>query len=114
MDALELMDEWMANIRANPKRSVAENRPAARGRQLLRRRWQADARWGCDVWDGILDGKPKGKCTQAFPLYSTSRIVAGAPIEGGIYKCALKPVRHRGRRRHLRQLGSKRGRAQAR
>jgi hypothetical protein len=25
-------------------------------------------------------------------MYSTSRIVAGAPIEGGIYKCALKPV----------------------
>jgi len=26
------------------------------------------------------------------PLYTTSRIVAGAPIEGGIYRCALKPV----------------------
>ena len=47
---------------------------------------------GPDVWDGILNDKLKGACTQAFPLYSTSRIVAGAPIEGGIYQCALKPV----------------------
>jgi hypothetical protein len=31
-------------------------------------------------------------CTQAFPLYGTSRIVAGAPIEGGVYDCARKPV----------------------
>lgn len=36
--------------------------------------------------------EPDGPCTQRFPIYSTSRIVAGAPIEGGIYKCALKPV----------------------
>ncbi|WP_348246352.1 DUF6351 family protein, partial [Salmonella enterica] len=37
-------------------------------------------------------GRPAGACTQAFPLYGTSRTVAGAPIEGGIYRCALKPV----------------------
>lgn len=30
--------------------------------------------------------------TQAFPMYGTSRIVAGGPVEGGIFKCALKPV----------------------
>ena len=37
---------------------------------------------------GILDHKPKGACTPAIPLFSTSRIVAGAPLEGGIFKCA--------------------------
>ncbi len=47
---------------------------------------------GDDAWNGILDDKPAGPCTQRFPIYSTSRIVAGAPIEGGIYKCALKSV----------------------
>jgi Tannase-like family of unknown function (DUF6351) len=30
--------------------------------------------------------------TQAFPLYGTSRIVAGAPIEGAVYDCARKSV----------------------
>jgi hypothetical protein len=44
------------------------------------------------VWDGILNDRPAGACTQVFPLYQTSRIVAGAPIEGGIYACALQSV----------------------
>ena len=33
-----------------------------------------------------------GVCTQAFPIYSTSRVAAGGPIEGGVFKCALQPV----------------------
>jgi hypothetical protein len=47
---------------------------------------------GSDVWSGILDAGPKGACAQQFPLFSTSRIVAGGPIEGWIYKCATRPV----------------------
>ena len=47
---------------------------------------------GADAWAGILDSAPAGPCTQAFQLYSTSRIVAGGPIEGSVFKCALKPV----------------------
>ncbi len=47
---------------------------------------------GDDVWSGILDDGPAGACTQAFPTFSTSRIVAGGPIEGSIFKCALQPV----------------------
>jgi hypothetical protein len=47
---------------------------------------------GPDVWDGIINDKPKGACAWAFPMFGTSRTVAGAPLEGGIYKCALKPV----------------------
>ena len=47
---------------------------------------------GDGVWDGILDSKQAGACTQAFPLYGTSRTVAGAPIHGALYRCALKSV----------------------
>ncbi|MFC5829014.1 DUF6351 family protein [Nonomuraea insulae] len=47
---------------------------------------------GPRVWDGILDHRSPGVCTQRFPLYSTSRVVAGGPIEGGVYKCRLQPV----------------------
>ncbi len=91
MEAMKVMDQWMANIRANPTRSIAENRPAhavdscfdVNGKLIYA---------GNDAWDGVLDDKPQGPCTQRFPMYSTSRIVAGAPIEGGIYKCALKSV----------------------
>ncbi len=91
LEALALMDKWMASIRANPKLSVAQNRPAA----AVDSCFDVDGKLmqsGPTVWDGILNNKPQGLCTLAFPLYSTSRIVAGAPIEGGIYQCALKPV----------------------
>jgi hypothetical protein len=47
---------------------------------------------GAGVWNGILDGGPKGPCATAFPLNGTSRIVAGGPIAGGVFKCALQPV----------------------
>ncbi len=47
---------------------------------------------GNDAWDGILDGRAARPCTKKFQLYRTSRIVAGAPIEGGIYDCSRKPV----------------------
>jgi len=91
LDALAVMDQWLMNLRANPGASISANKPAMaqdacydRNGQLM---WAGDA-----VWDGILDGRPAGACTQAFPLYRTSRIVAGAPIEGGIYSCARKSV----------------------
>jgi hypothetical protein len=91
LDAVAVMDEWMRNIRANPHKGIRGNRPAravdscfdVSGRLIYA---------GKDAWHGILDDKPAGPCTQRFPMYSTSRIVAGAPLEGGIYRCALKPV----------------------
>jgi hypothetical protein len=89
--ALAVIDEWLANIRAKPFRGVAANKPAgavdscfATDGSLLHS--------GPGVWAGILDSAPAGPCTQAFPIFSTSRIVAGGPIEGGVFKCALKPV----------------------
>jgi hypothetical protein len=89
--ALEVIDEWEANIRAKPWRSVAKNKPAravdscfATSGTLIHA--------GTDSWNGILDSKPDGPCRQLFPLFGTSRIVSGGPIEGSIFKCALKPV----------------------
>jgi hypothetical protein len=91
MDAMAVMDEWMANIRANPRKSVRENRPP----QAVDSCFDVEGKLiyaGDDAWDGILDDKPAGPCTQRFPVYGTSRIVAGAPLHGSMYKCALKPV----------------------
>ncbi len=91
MEALAVMDEWMINIRANPTRSVTQNRPARAMDSCFDLNGQL-MQSGAGVWDGILDNRPAGACTQAFALYSSSRIVAGAPIEGGIYRCTLKSV----------------------
>jgi hypothetical protein len=89
--ALAVMDEWMANIHEHPDRSVAANKPAGAVDSCFRTDGSTIAS-GTDVWAGILDSRPAGACTQQFPVFSTSRIVAGGPIEGGVFKCALKPV----------------------
>ena len=89
--AFLVLDEWLANIKAHPEKSVGENKPAAavdscfatNGSQLAS---------GDGVWNGILDDGPKGACAAQFETFETSRIVAGGPIEGGVFQCALQPV----------------------
>jgi hypothetical protein len=90
-EAFEVIDEWMANLRAHPELGVAGNRPP----RAVDRCFATDGSEiaaGPDVWNGILDDEPPGACTQIFPLHRTSRIVAGGPIAGGIFKCALQSV----------------------
>ncbi len=91
MEALAVMDQWLMNMRANPKKTVAQNRPAAAVDSCFNLQGQL-MHAGTRVWNGILNQHPAGACTQAFPLYGTSRIVAGAPIDGRMYRCALKSV----------------------
>lgn len=91
LQALQVMSQWLDNIKANPKKSVAQNKPAAAVDACFDR-FGVMMSSGSGVWDGILDNRSAGACTQAFPLYGTSRTVAGAPIQGGIYRCALKSV----------------------
>jgi len=89
--ALQVMEQWMDNIAAHPNRGVAHNKPA----QAVDSCFATDGSLiasGRDVWNGILDDRPAGACTQRFQLHETSRIVAGGPIEGGVFKCALQPV----------------------
>jgi hypothetical protein len=90
-EAFEVIDEWMANIRRHPELGVAGNKPA-RATDRCFTTAGTEIAHGDDVWNGILDDEADGACTQAFPLHSTSRIVAGGPIRGGVYKCALQPV----------------------
>ena len=89
--SLEVMDEWMTNILADPDRRIVENRPAAAVDSCFTETGELIAA-GEDVWAGILHDGPAGPCTQAFPVYTTSRIEAGGPITGDVFKCHLKPV----------------------
>jgi hypothetical protein len=79
--AFEVIDEWLTTG-TKPARAV-DSCFATDGSLLYS---------GADAWAGILDSRAAGACTQAFPLFATSRIVSGGPIEGSIFKCALKPV----------------------
>jgi hypothetical protein len=91
-EALAVLHDWIMNIRANPAAGVAGNRPEG----AVDRCWRTDGTpiaAGEGVWAGILDDAPPGACTSAFPLHSTSRIRAGAPISGNLFKCRTMPVR---------------------
>jgi hypothetical protein len=90
-EAFEVIDEWMANIKAQPWKGVAGNKPPRAVDRCFNTLGQEIAA-GDHVWDGILDGNPPGACTQVFPIHSSSRRVAGGPFEGGVFKCALQSV----------------------
>jgi hypothetical protein len=89
--AFEVIDEWMANRRANPGASAAETKPELAVDRCFTATGEEIAR-GDDVWSGILDDGADGACTEKFQTYSTSRIVAGGPIRGGVYKCQTQSV----------------------
>ena len=105
-----VMDEWLANLDAEPAGDVAAARPAA----AVDTCWDTDGTLiasGDDVWSGAVElitsgvgdwtdqapgaveGVEVGDCSAQFPLYSTSRIVAGGPVTGDVYKCHTMPVR---------------------
>ena len=89
--AFEVIDAWMTNLQAYPERGVAGNKPS----QAVDSCFEADGTLlyaGDDAWSGVLDEAPEGPCTARFPLYATSRIVAGAPISGDVFKCHLQSV----------------------
>jgi len=91
-EALAVIDEWLANIEARPRRGVVGNKPADAVDRCFDTAGNEIAR-GDRVWDGILDDRPAGACTERFPIFGTSRTVAGGPLTGDVYACRLQPVR---------------------
>lgn len=89
--AFEVIDEWMRNIKARPWEGVAGNKPDAAVDSCFDENGELIYA-GEDAWAGILDDEPDGPCTQAMPIYSTSRRVAGGPITGDVFKCHLISV----------------------
>lgn len=90
-EAFAVMDQWMTNRRAHPTWTAAQTKPADAVDRCFTTTGQEIAR-GEHVWDGVLDDGPLGACAQQFPIYETSRTVAGAPFEGDVYKCPLQSV----------------------
>jgi hypothetical protein len=89
--AFAVIEEWMQNIADNPRAGVAANKPSA----AIDSCFDAAGNLiyaGEDAWDGILDDGPAGPCAAQFEIFSTSRIVAGGPITGDVFKCHLQSV----------------------
>ena len=82
-------NEWLENILADTSRGryalkVIRNKPA----------WLKDTCWdatgGAHVEQFSLEGP--SVCNELFPINSTVRVRAGAPVQGDILKCQLKPI----------------------
>ena len=89
--AFDTIAEWIDNLEADPSLSVAEAAPDGADDAC----YDVDGTpiaTGEGVWAGILDDDAEGDCTQAFELFTTSRIEAGAPITGDVYKCRTMPA----------------------
>ncbi|PSW16150.1 hypothetical protein C9J01_03865 [Photobacterium rosenbergii] len=89
--AYSLMDEWLMAMRSMPATMSYEQKVKVTKPQLA-----VDTCFdgegnihasGLGVFDGQWNGKANGQCTQVYPIYSNSRIQAGAPWKGSIFKC---------------------------
>lgn len=90
-EAFELLDRWMIRLRSDQDLSVADARPD----DAVDRCYDASGNVigeGAQVWDGVWNAKEKGDCTEAYPFYRESRMVAGAPVNGSVFKCHLQSI----------------------
>ena len=94
--ALAVMDEWLSNLQDDPDAGLEETRPA----EAVDACFENDGldeedliAAGEDVWNGIIDEDEEcGECAETYPTYTSSRIEAGGPITGAVFKCQLQPV----------------------
>ena len=85
--AFEVIDEWMANIRAHLEQTVDENQPPAAVDSCFDTGGALMAS-GEDVWDGVLDDEPAGACTERFAIHSSSD---GSPAVPSGVACLSAP-----------------------
>ena len=90
-DALELLDHWIENMRADVSLSVVEARPVDASDRCYSDTGQIIAS-GDAVWNGAWNGKENGECMNVYPMYSNPRLVAGDDYAGDIMKCHLQSV----------------------
>jgi len=93
--ALDVLEEWITIMKANPGMTAAQAKADMTSALATDACFGTDGTLiasGADVWDGILDDNATGRCLQEFEIYTTSRIEAGAPINGDRFDCDLVPV----------------------
>ncbi len=95
-DNLAIMDQWLANLRAdqsvgNMLEKIVKNKPAdlhndcfaANGERLVDN----------SVFDmQRLFDNTQGNCNELYPPHAGLRLVAGGPLANDILKCQLKPI----------------------
>ncbi len=91
LEGIALLDQWIMARKAHPDHDVVKSKPKA----LIDTCFSSDGNIiaeGSNVWDGPWNSKNKGECTNHYRVFSNSRIQAGGPWAGSIFKCNLIPV----------------------
>ena len=81
MEALATVDRYLAD--GAPPPQFADRCVNAAGATIAA---------GPAVWNGIEGGAAPGACTQAFPIFTSPRMVAGESIAGLTFRCQRQPV----------------------
>ncbi|MYC68033.1 MAG: hypothetical protein F4X12_17045 [Acidobacteriia bacterium] len=89
LDVVRLMDKWLDSVAADesgdgPVDAISRGRPG----DLSDACWSAEGERLAD--DAASGGS--GPCSELYPPSGDPRIAAGAPLEGDILKCQLKPL----------------------
>ena len=88
-DAVLLIDQWLAAVRADTGRGTLEDK-------IVRNKpgEAVDTCWTPTgeriVEPATFDGT--GACNQQYPSHEDPRLVAGAPVANDVLKCQLKPI----------------------
>lgn len=90
-DAIEVMDQWLANMRQDSSLSVVDAKPAHASDRCYRDNGELIAS-GESVWDGVWNGKDNATCMDEYPIFSNPRIVAGDDYAGDIFVCHRQSV----------------------
>lgn len=87
--AFEVMEQWMQQRLTGL--SVLESKPDGlqdgcfdHAGTLLHQ--------GKGVWDGAWNHQSPGACSRLYPTFTNTRIAAGAPFHGRIFKCQLQSI----------------------
>ena len=89
--AFDTIERWITNLEQDPDLAVGEARPSDATDTCFAVDGSVIAA-GDGVWDGAFDADPAGACSASFDIFTTSRIEAGGPVSGDVYKCRTMPV----------------------
>ena len=91
-DLFRQMDRWLMSVRADESSaSLAQKVERARPTDLVDGCWDTRGEGPVRVNEPLAtDGT--GVCSEIFPVYSTPRQVAGAPLTNRIVTCQLRPL----------------------
>ncbi|MGR5145154.1 DUF6351 family protein [Photobacterium alginatilyticum] len=89
--AYEVMDKWLLALKQLPDQFTFQQRVQMAKPALAKDTCFAEdgsvIASGKGVFNGNWNHYPDGACTRLMPIYTNSRIQAGAPWQGSIFKC---------------------------